>query len=309
MKAFRDRAALVLAVISLAVSGFLLLRWPNSQPASADSSASGDLAASEEAVAELQASIKWLSSDLRDLKRAVGDIQPDPATAGSEADGEGDEEGPDNSPPPFASIDERLQNLEGSLARLRSNYEGISIEGASAERAELFASAEGALKADEYFEAGKYSIAAEGYLTFLRNHPDDPDGRNILQRARGAYQRAGYRDLAIWVQEEMLKSFPEHRVADLKQLAQMEKTAGNYDAAIAYAAESASLETDAQSRLWTRLYWAWYNELGGGAPAGLDAYLEVQQEITNAGFADHKLNARAQQKIDELRNRMATATQ
>jgi tetratricopeptide (TPR) repeat protein len=194
-----------------------------------------------------------------------------------------------------------------SLAKLRSNYEGISIEGASEERARIFASPQGALKADEYFEAGKYSIAAEGYLTYLRHNPEDPDDRSIMGRARNSYQRAGYSDMAIWVQEQMMENFPESRVNDLQQLAAMEKEAGLLDDAISHAAESAELDNNTQSKMWTRLYWAWYHQLRDGPAAGLDAYRQVQQEIISAGFDDHRLNERASEKIAEIKKELAAA--
>lgn len=303
MIALRNSAALILAAISLIVSGFLLLNRPDPEAVSQAIGASQDSADAQAVIEELQANLRGLTEDLDYLKRSVGEVGPGPAGPEGEDPGNVDESG--EGPPAFASIDERLRNLEGSLNRLQSNYDGISIEASSAERAEIFASEEGAIKADEYFEAGKYSIAAEGYLTYYKNHPDDPDSRAILQRARGAYGRAGYSDMAMWVQEEMLRLYPETRSTDLKTLAAMKKTAGDYDAAVAHAAESAELTENPQERLWTRLYWAWYKELRDGASGGLDAYSEVQREIEEAGFSDHRLNERAQEKIEEIQKQIA----
>ena len=113
--------------------------------------------------------------------------------------------------------------------------------------------------------------------------------------------------MVIWVQELMMENFPEGRVNDLQRLAAMKKEAGMLDDAISHSAESADLDTNGQSKLWTRLYWAWYNQLRDGPSAGLDAYREVQQEIIDAGFDDHRLYERSQEKIAELEKEMAAA--
>ena len=306
MNVLRDRFALLIATISLIVSLVLVVNRPESATQGKTGAAEKELAEAKRELAEMRELVGRATVDLEDLRHAIGAIQP-AAQSTTETDGDNPLNEDDESATPFVSIDQRLGNLEMSLAKLRSNYEGISIEGASGERAKLFASTEGALKADEYFEAGKFSIAAEGYLTYLRHNPDDPDGRNIMGRARRSYQRAGYDDMAIWVQEQVLENFPESRTVDLKQLAEMKKSAGRYDEAISHAAESADLDTNAQSKLWTRLYWAWYNQLRDGPAAGLDAHRQVQQEIIDAGFDDHRLYERSQEKIAELEKELAAA--
>jgi len=293
MKGIRNLAALIVAAMSLAISGFLYLN--RSGPAgTAEGIPAGAGSLSQPDADELRRTLTSLSEDLGELKMTIGDIE----APGEEAPGE-------DAPSEFASIDERLQALESNIARLQSAYNGISLEEASAERTALFKSKDGAVKADEYFEAGKFSIAAEGYMAYYNSHPDDPDARNILDRARKAYQKAGYSDLAMWVQEEMISIFPEDNRQDLMRLAAMQKTAGNYEEAIARAAQAADLATNPQERLWDRLYWAWYNELQHGPAGGLNAYLEVQQEIQAAGIGDdHRLNERAQEKIEELRQQL-----
>lgn len=64
---------------------------------------------------------------------------------------------------------------------------GVDLEAASAKRDEIFAGSKGALKAAEYYEADKYAVAAEGYLTLLRAHPDHPEDRSIVERAHRIY--------------------------------------------------------------------------------------------------------------------------
>ena len=304
MNVLRDRFALLIATISLIVSLVLVVNRPDSSTQVEAGAADKELAEAKQELAEMRELVGRATVDLEDLKHAIGAIQP-AAQPTFETDGNNPDNGDGAAAIPFVSIDQRIGNLEISLAKLRSNYEGISVEGASEERAKLFASAEGALKADEYYEAGKFSIAAEGYLTYLRNNPDDADSRNIMGRARRAYQRAGYDDMAIWVQEQVLENFPENRVVDLKQLAEINKSAGRYDEAISHAAESAELDTNSQSRLWTRLYWAWYNQLRDGPAAGLDAHRQVQQEIVDSGFADHRLYERSQEKIAAIEKELA----
>lgn len=242
-------------------------------------------------ITEVKSQLNQLSSDLEAVRMQVG--------AGPDEDIR--EDGAEIGEPPVLPMVERISLLESSLASLQENYNGISIEVASDERQKIFASPDGVLRADEYYEAGKFSIAAEGYLTYYRNYPDGPDSRGVLDRARRSYRQAGYQDMAIWVQEEMMRLFPENRVTDLTTLAEMEKDAGLYDAAIEHSAEAAELMPETQSRLWQRMYWAWYNQLRDGNEAGLEAYRTVKEEIRTAGFPeDHKLNQRVNDKIEEI---------
>ena len=84
----------------------------------------------------------------------------------------------------------------------------------------------------------------------------------------------------------------------------MEKAAGRYDDAIAHMAESAELAGDVETRLWRRMYWAWYNELQDG-PTGLEAYREVQREIAEAGIPeDHNMVAKVQKHIADAERRV-----
>ena len=204
---------------------------------------------------------------------------------------------------PDAALDQRLSAIESSLAQLQNSFDGISLESASEERDALFRSEDGHLTADEYFAAGKYAIAGEGYLAFLEAHPDHPDAYNILGRARDSFRRAGYTDKAIWAQEELIKNLGERRDGDVLALAQLEKDAGRLDDAITHAAEAAELATEPSQALWHRMYWAWYNQLRDGDQAGLNAYRQVQQQIADAGYAEERIGQRVAEKIEEIERR------
>jgi tetratricopeptide (TPR) repeat protein len=243
----------------------------------------------------LQQSLGSLRQDFRLLEEAVTGATPPENRA------PGNDSGVDQA---VGGLGARLEEIEGSIAMLKHAMDGVSIESASAERAELFAAKDGNLKADEYFEAGKFAIAGEGYLKFLEAHPDHPDHRAILERTRSAFEQAGYRDKAIWAQEELLRIHPETRAEDLMTLAALEKDVGRYDDAARHAAESAALHEDSQ-RYWNLLYAAWYTQLGKGNPAGLDAYRNVQRQIEAAGYRDSKLGQRAQEKIREIERQIA----
>ena len=117
----------------------------------------------------------------------------------------------------------RLAGLEAAVRGLQLAVSGVNLEKASAERQALFAAPEGYLKADEYAAAGQHAIAGEGYLTFLQNHPEHADARDVMKKARDSFLKAGYKDKAFWVHEEMMKTFHEHQSADLWDQAVLEK--------------------------------------------------------------------------------------
>jgi tetratricopeptide (TPR) repeat protein len=295
MKRILPILALGVAIASLAFSAYLSreVRKGSSVGESAATDSTRQEAA--ETVVELQGQINDLSADLYELRQSVGAVPRGP---------DAPEEAGDAAEQAVSTIRDRIATLEKSVASLQNNYAGLSIDGASEERAKVFASSDGAIKADEYFEAGKYSIAAEGYLTYYRNHPDQADSKGVLERARRSYLRAGYSDMALWTQEEIMRLFPENQPRELATLAEMEKDAGLYDEAIEHVTEAAELMPENQSRLWTRMYWAWYNHLRDGNEAGLVAYEEVQQEIDAAGYSEEKLGQKVQEKIDAIVRQM-----
>ena len=193
----------------------------------------------------------------------------------------------------------RVAVLEETVKSLQSAVEGSSIDKASVDREALFAGEEGYRKADEYFEAGKYAIAGEGYLTFVQNHPQHPDVREVMKKARDAFLKAGYKDKAFWVQAEMMKAFPQHQYADLWEQATLEKEAGLYDHAVEHAAQAAEMAPNPEERLWKRLYWAWYVQLRDGNAAGIAALQQVQGEIATSGVSNPKLAENAAQRMEE----------
>jgi hypothetical protein len=199
----------------------------------------------------------------------------------------------------------RLKAIEAEMARLGKLAEVVAPAQSAESRAELFSAEDGYVKADEFFELEKFVIAGEGYLTFLQNHPDHPDAHDIMKRARNAFQRAGYTDKAFWVQQEMIKAFPQQQAADLMELAMMEKDARRYDDAINHAAESAAMAANDEDRFWRLLYRAWYIELRDGPEASLTAYREVQSMINAAGYDQKGPGNRARDRIADLEKRIA----
>ena len=232
-----------------------------------------------------------LRSDVVHLQKLLGDTL---ATT-DEEDGTSD----------LTSLSDRLTSIERSIAHLKNSMDGINMEAASTERQKVFAGENGHLRADEYAEAGKHAIAGEGYLTFLEAHPDHPDHRSILERARNSFNKAGYGEKAIWAQKELMRIYPETRQQDLMTLAGMEKRAGRFGTAAQHAEEAASLNTNSQ-RYWNLLYAAWYTELDQGPQAGLAYYRNVQQQMIEAGENDGNLARSAQEKIERLERIVAS---
>jgi TolA-binding protein len=233
----------------------------------------------EKRVAALEETLKALQPRLDALEASLKTSQKAAAGAGADKN--------------------RLAALEGSVRSLQQAVSGVNLEKVSAERQALFAAEEGYLKADEYAAAGQHAIAGEGYLTFLQNHPDHADARDVMRKARDSFLKAGYNDKAFWVHEEMMKTFPENRALDLWDQAKLEKEAGLYDRAVAHAAEAAELAPNSEERLWRRLYWAWYVQLRDGAPSGIAALQQVQQEIAASGVKNPKLTEHATKRMQE----------
>jgi TolA-binding protein len=198
----------------------------------------------------------------------------------------------------------RVAALERNVKELQSAMDGVSVEKASADREAQFASDEGYVKANEYFEAGKFAIAGEGFITFVKNHPNHPDTREVMKKARDSFVKAGYNDKAFWVQEEMMKAFPDHMAADVHELAVIEKNAGMYDRAAQHMAQAAELAKTPEDRLWKRLYWAWYVQMRDGNPAGIAALQQVQREIATSGVKNPKLDEHAATRMREWQQQM-----
>lgn len=201
-------------------------------------------------------------------------------------------------------IKNRLAMLEKMMGEVEEKLNGPSVEELAAERMEQFKAEDGFLKAAEYFEAGKYELAGQGYLTFLAAHPDHPEHRSLVKKARQAFAAAGNLDRAIAVQEELMEIYPENKAGDLMDLAKLQQQAGKYQEAAENAASSAELTNDS-SKYWNLLYSAWYTQLGEGLDAGLTAHREVEAQITAAGHGDGKLGERVREKIAEIEREQA----
>ena len=243
--------------------------------------------------------------EIRQEMRTLRDTILGAGAVGEEVDASGDDGTGQSDQPESEGIVARIASIEARLGRLQSAMDGISLEDASKERAELFASENGHLKADEYLAAEKYAIAGEGYLTFLEHHPDHPDRRGILERSRDTFSKAGYTDKAIWLQNEMMKLYPEDRAKDLVRLSQMEQFAQRYGDAAKHVEEAASL-MDSSDRYWKLLYAAWYTQLADGNEAGLAYTRNVLRQIEEAGYGEQKLGNRAREKIAELEQLIAS---
>jgi hypothetical protein len=282
MKGIRNAVFASAAVLGLGLSGYLLFTRD-------ENPGSGSGSRESRAIEDLQTQVAALR---KEISRMTGVSSTDSARAGA-AEGAAS-----------ASLEERLRGMEKSIASLESAMDGVNMEKASADRNALFAAAEGYLKADEYFEAGKYAIAGEGYLTFLQHNPNHADVRSVLKKARDAFLKAGYAEKAFWVNEEMMKKFPQHRANDLWEQANLEKGAGLYDSAVKHAAEAAELAPTPEERLWRRSYWAYYVQLRDGNDAGIAALRQVQQEIADAGFdANTKIAMKMQEKLVEWKKK------
>jgi len=269
-------------LVNFVLSGYLLLRDQPPRESVVQVSEGGDLAALEQAVVELRRQLE----ELRNL--------PLSGSRAAEQNGVDDRD----------ELKARLREIERSIAGLESAMAGVDLEAASVKRGELFRGADGDVKASEYFEAGKYASAGEGYLTFLAANPDHPEHRSIVERARQAFVRAGNLDKALAVQQEMMEMYPDMRSGDLMTLARLQKDSGSYAAAAQSAKDSAELVNDS-SKYWNLLYSAWYTQLGDGLAAGLAAHRDVQRQINGAGLADSKMAERVQEKIAEIENQIA----
>ena len=287
----KSRSLLIpgLLVSNLAFSGYLLVSRDN---ASEEQKVVREESTESGLVAEELSTLHELIADLQSRVELVS--IPDGGTEGRSPDAAQDNR----------QLTAQLKSMESSLAALEKAMAGVDIEAASEKRDELFKGDDGDVKAAEYFEAGKYALAGEGYLTFLAAHPDHPQHRSIVQRARHAFMRAGNVDKAIAVHEEFMELYPENRPADLMTLAHMQKESGDFSAATQSAKDSAALVNDS-SKYWNLLYSAWYTQLDDGLSAGLTAHRDVQQQINAAGFSDSKMAERVQEKIAEIESQMA----
>ncbi len=228
-----------------------------------------------EAIAALRKDVDSLSNEVarRPAPVAAAGGAPDPAPADESA--------------LAARLDqviERLDALEKSLATIRDVNEELAVARLREKREEQFRSEDGYTVADELLEEKKYALGANGILTFLDAHPDDPDARDLMRKARDAFLRAGYGEKALWLQGEIMSRYPEHRGADLYGLAMMEKQLRKFDDAMRHIEESIELASRDQDRMNRMFYRAYLIHQRDGDEAGLAAYREVERVATTAGI-------------------------
>ena len=286
-------SALLIAVVGLNLAlSICLLATRNDDSQAQPAGSTGVLSKSDpDDRQKLAQAVAGIRSEVAQLQETLAGVLP-PTDSGSESEDA------------IVSLADRLSSMEQSINKLQSAMNGITLESSSAERDALFLGEDGHLKADEYAAAEKWAVAGEGYLKFLEAHPDHPDHRNILERARNAFNRAGYIDKAIWAQKEMMRIYPESRATDLMTLSRMEKNSGRYGTAAQHAEEAATLDKTS-NRYWDLLYAACYTQLDQGPQAGLDYYRTVQRQIIDAGFGDGKLGEQARENIEHLERQVA----
>ena len=205
---------------------------------------------------------------------------------------------------PATRVATELAALRKAVAELSKTVADLAPQGPAA-RPEPpdFAADDGFVVASKLFEDGKYGSAAEGMLEFVEHHPDHPDRRDIMARARKAFARAGMVQRAVDLQKEIIEAFPKNRGDDYSTLARMEFDRKNYDAAVSALDESIALTRDPQEELWRRMYRAWYIELGRGPAAGIAAYKEVDAVREGYGIENAKMTERIAKKVADLEKR------
>ena len=180
---------------------------------------------------------------------------------------------------------ERIAGLEQSLVAMKDADDEVMAAQIRKEREERFRSEDGNVAADELLADEKWALGANGILTFLEHHPDHPDARDLMIKARDAFTKAGYREKALWLQDEMMKKFPENRGADLYSRAMLERKLRKYDDALRDIAESIDLAGNDTDRMNRMFYQAYLIHQRHGDAAGLEAYREVERLSRSVDYA------------------------
>jgi hypothetical protein len=212
--------ALVALLIAVVVAGnavtiTLLVRGRGSGPESGVARSER-----EDARAPLLEAITALREDLARLASQMA-ARPEPAAAaagGREGKADDAPGGPAAGARPagIEEVIERLERLETALTAMKDVKEELAAAKLRAMREEEFRAEDGYTLADELLAQKQFAVAANGILTFLDAHPDHPDARDLMTKARDAFLEAGYGDKALWLQEEIMKKSPESRGADLR---------------------------------------------------------------------------------------------
>ncbi|MBI4604230.1 MAG: hypothetical protein HY721_19905 [Planctomycetes bacterium] len=152
-------------------------------------------------------------------------------------------------------------------------------------RQEQFRAEDGFTLADELLVQKQFALGANGILTFLDAHPNHPDTRDLMKKARGAFLEAGYGEKALWLQDEIMKKSPESRGAELYSLAMLEKRLRKTEDALRHINESVELATTDQDRMNRMFYRAYLLHQRDGEEVGLQAYREVERLSKAVGYA------------------------
>ncbi len=204
---------------------------------------------------------------------------------------------------------ERIAAVESGLEQVRKSIENLDFKKISEERNEIFRGELGYEKADEFMEAGAFAVAGNGYLQFLEANPEHPDARNIMHRARDAFARAGYNEKALWVQEEVIKNFPEFAGRDKYVMAMMLRKARRYDEALAQMEESVDLAKNDTERINRAFYRAYLIHQRDGNHAGVQAYRDLSKDIAQVGFTDQNVGKETLKRIADLESRLANGAE
>lgn len=283
--------AIAASIIALGALVFYTLDAPHSGPpvASLDDSGAGP----DQRVARLEAELRELTSKIEALPAA-------PSTSGATPSASADVEAL------HGQLIERFSAVETELQSLKKTVENLVP--ASEVIGDQFSQPTGRATADTYFDEGKFATAAGGYMAFLEHHPDHPDAIDILRKARDAYRRAGYNDMAIEVQERLLRDYQlDDRYRELMTLAAFNKELKRYDEAIRRVDAAVETASSNKEKLTADSYRSWYIELGHGAAAGLAAYRRSEQYAAELGLSEDKAAERIRTKIKQLENIVAAA--
>ncbi len=195
----------------------------------------------------------------------------------------------------------RLKKLENSGITANADIDTFIEQ--RKERQKLFQAEDGHIFAQELLADKKFAMAANGILTFLEAHPDHPDTQDLMRKARDGFRNSGYLDKALWLQEEIMKKFPEHHAGDLHILSIMKRRMKKYDEALKHIDESVHRANTDDERL-NRLFFRaeLINEIHGDE-AGLEAYREVQKKATQVGMGTIIHSAR--KRADRIQARLS----
>ncbi|HZN56757.1 MAG TPA: hypothetical protein VFD71_01690 [Planctomycetota bacterium] len=277
-----------LVVVGNVITSLLLLRA--SRPMGDLASRNDGIAAQREAIDSLRKEVSRLSALLAS-RGSPSKVAIDPEET--------------NAVDLISRLDEvikRLESLEKSIAGKNEVSDELALLKLREKLQEQYRADDGFAIAEELLAQGKFAAGGNGILTFLESHPDHPDTQDLMRRARSAFEQSGNLDKALWLQQEIMKKFPEHRGGDLHLLALLEKRMKKQDDALQHFNESVDLAVTEQERITRLLSRAeLVHELNGDS-AGLEAYREVERLAKAAGIeaADE-----ARKRADRIEERSA----